>query len=736
MKLFKKLIALSLSAAMLACAGNAASLNMAVSAYSLEYEGSDVFVYNDFEYIINDQDTVEIVGYQGAGGHITIPGSIDGKKVVSIGKKAFMNQHFLTEIDIPTTVESIGINAFLDCDSLKKLRMPDSVKTMGFAAFARCYALKTVKLSANLKSVSSRAFSGCIALESIKFPAKLQYIDSEAFIGCEKLTEITLPCNTLNGAFQSCHGLKKVTVTDGCTSLGYAAFQECWSLEQVELSDNITNIGYSCFQNCERLASVKLPENLTALNSSVFASCTNLASVTFGSKLTSIGAYAFSDDIKIQSVKLPDTMRSIGTKAFYNTSLTNVPYGKTLAYIGDYAFANCQKINSIYLPDTITGVGNGAFSGCGNLTYVRLPAKLYRICDSLFANCSRLATVQTGSNIGEIGYHAFYNCTSLKRLDVTSTLYAINDAAFENCTNCTFYGEAGTYAEQFAIRRAIPFVALLTNKCSVVEPDVLLGDIIVFRYNASGGRGNYEYSVTYKKTSDKKYITLQGYQSDTGFVFTPKEAAKYDVCIAVRDADKTVRKKYFVVSANNPIKNLSAIQNTTINSGESIHITGKASGGLGTISYCVKARNDSERYTYTKIGYTTNTNLDVPLNNSGTYTIYVYAQDSKGNVSEKTFTVTVKYTVPKNVSELSATTIRYGETVRFYAKAQGGDSPYTYRIAYRPKGTTQWVVLQDYQTRVTSTFKPNRIGDFDIYIKIRDAKGNVARKDFTLKVVI
>ncbi|MDD1769940.1 MAG: hypothetical protein LUO79_02530, partial [Methanomassiliicoccales archaeon] len=46
----------------------------------------------DFDYeLVNGGAAVEISGYHGAGGAVTIPGMIDGRPVVSIGQMAFGN---------------------------------------------------------------------------------------------------------------------------------------------------------------------------------------------------------------------------------------------------------------------------------------------------------------------------------------------------------------------------------------------------------------------------------------------------------------------------------------------------------------------------------------------------------------------------------------------------------------------------------------------------------------------
>ena len=730
MKHLKKIIALSMSLALLSCTGNSfpilSDMNMPVSAYV--YDDTGKLHYGDFDYVILDDGGVEISRYIGSNSSVTIPSRIDGKKVVSIGRNAFNEEKHIKSVIIPTTVESIGMEAFASCDSLTSIRIPGSVKEIGYAAFYNCSSLKTVTIREGVEMIVSNAFRQCDALTKVTIPDSVSFIGSEAFESCDKLEEVTLNGNIETCAFCSCHSLKKVTLKNGCTSIGNEAFKECWALATVKFSDNIEKIGYSCFLNCERLDNVVLPKNLTSLQSSAFRGCKSLKSITLNDKITSIPAYCFYNT-PITNIHLPNSVRSIGDDAFYNTPLTSINIPSNLTNIGAAAFANCQEMKSFYLNDKITYIGIAAFANCQNLSFVRLPKNLLRINDSLFSGCTNLATVQTGSGLGEIGSYAFKDCTSLKKLETGKNVYAINDMAFMNC-NCTLYGEAGSYAEQFAVRRAIPFVAYLGNKSTVVESDVLMGDIVVFRFDAGGGAGGYKYAVTYKKAADTKYTTLQDYKDTTGYVFEPKQSGVYDFYISVRDAKNTVRKKYFKITVNDPIQNISTIDKTTVNVGESVNITGKVSGGCGNIQYALLNGN------YVVKNYSSNSKFTYKFTKSGNYKIVVKAKDSRGMVSVKTFNVTVNYVPPQNMSEISATTVRYGETVKFNLKSQGGNAPYYYMIKYRKKGESEWVTFQNYTTATPKTFKPSRIGDYEIVIKLKDANGNISRKNFDLTVTI
>ncbi len=710
MKGLKKAVALGIALAVVSCgiAAMPAVSGTEVSAYYYNDEGK--LHAGDFDYVLTESGEVEIARYVGRSSSVTIPAKIDGRKVVSIGRNAFKEKRNVTSVTIPATVESIGVSAFDECISLTSVRIPGSVKTIGVCAFEKCDSLKTVRMCEGVETIGAYAFWICSKLEKVTFPASLKNIDQNAFARCEKLREVTVSCNVGKGAFSECSSLKSVNVKDGCTSIGYGAFQECRSLESVSLSDSIKTIDAACFQSCEMLDNVKLPVDLKTLSAGIFKDCTDLKNVTVGKKIEKIGSNAFSGTA-ITSFTVPSSVTLIDEGAFKGT-----------------------KIKSMYITDNVKYINGYAFEDCKELTFVRLPSGLEKIDGNFFSGCERLSTVQIGANVLQIGKYAFRNCTSLKRLDLSNSIEVIDDSAFDGC-KCTLGVEAGSYAAKFAEDKKMPFAARFGNATTLTGDDIILGEIAVFRFDAGGGAGGYKYAVSYKKTSDKNYVTLQGYKATDGYIFEPKTKGTYDFCISVKDAKNNVKKKYFTVTVRDPLQNTSTIDKTTVNSGDKVHITGSATDGRGNVQYALLWGHEKGSLNVVK-GYRNNNEFDFRFSNEGKYRLVVRAKDGDGTVAEKTFYITVKYILPKNFSTVSESKIRYGESVKFDFKVEGGSSPYYYRITYRKKGVTEWTVLQDYSKRPVQTFKPARVGDYEVVIKLKDGKGNTARKSFDLKVTV
>src|ERR1019366_6238186 len=90
--------------------------------------------------------TITITGYTGSGGAVTIPDTINGLPVTSIGSYAFQNYTSLTSVTIPNSVTNIGRNAFQGCTRLTSVTIGNSVTSIGNYAFYYCYSLTSVTI--------------------------------------------------------------------------------------------------------------------------------------------------------------------------------------------------------------------------------------------------------------------------------------------------------------------------------------------------------------------------------------------------------------------------------------------------------------------------------------------------------------------------------------------------------------------------------------------------------------
>ena len=136
------------------------------------------------EYEELEDGTVEITGYSGEDTVVVIPDEIDGRKVTSIGCKAFKECSGLTEITIPESVTSIGNWAFYVCSDLTEITIPESVTSIGCDAFSETSWLENKRLDNPLVVVNSILIDGETCKGSVVVPEGVTSIGEGAFNGC------------------------------------------------------------------------------------------------------------------------------------------------------------------------------------------------------------------------------------------------------------------------------------------------------------------------------------------------------------------------------------------------------------------------------------------------------------------------------------------------------------------------------------------------------------------------
>ena len=121
--------------------------------------------------------------------YVGVPAYIEGKKVETIGFRAFENSS-LRVVYIENGVDSIQPAAFTNCKQLEKVVLPESLKTIPAYCFAGCDDLCCVKIPEGTTQISNYAFSGCERLTEATLGTNVGRISDNAFYGCGELTAI------------------------------------------------------------------------------------------------------------------------------------------------------------------------------------------------------------------------------------------------------------------------------------------------------------------------------------------------------------------------------------------------------------------------------------------------------------------------------------------------------------------------------------------------------------------
>ena len=144
-----------------------------------------------------------------------------------------------------------------------------------------------------------------------------------------------------------------------------------------------------------------------------FMDCANLTEITFEDNHGQFDALAFAFTPWLQKLEKDNPMVICGDTLMFARYVTDkkVVIPDSVKYISDQAFYGNNLITSVVIPDSVVRIGKGAFGICENLSEVSIP----------------------------------------------ESVTVIDDNAFSGCDNLTIRGNKGSYAENYAQQKGIPF---------------------------------------------------------------------------------------------------------------------------------------------------------------------------------------------------------------------------------------------------------------------------------------
>lgn len=132
-------------------------------------------------------------------GDIVIPDSYNGRPIVAIGKRAFVNSSKIVSITMPNTILQIEKSAFANCSALEMIQFSENLEYIALGAFSNCDSLKEIQLPNSLIEidkgmiVDTGAFENCDTLEILRIGTGLDKIEYHMFADCAALETIYIP---------------------------------------------------------------------------------------------------------------------------------------------------------------------------------------------------------------------------------------------------------------------------------------------------------------------------------------------------------------------------------------------------------------------------------------------------------------------------------------------------------------------------------------------------------------
>ncbi len=312
-------------------------------------------------------------------------------------------------------------------------------------------------------------------------------------------------------------------------------------------------------------------------------------------------------------------------------------------------------------------------------------------------------------------------------------------------------GSAGSYTIRIAAKDSVgstsskdialtvidnPVPVKLTNKSSLSAEKVTVNNPVTVNCAAAGGTSPYTFAVAYKKSSASSYTSLQNYSSNKSVQFVPTDVSDYNIRVSVKDSAGNTSSLVLNlgVSGSTVLTNLSTVSATKIKLGESFTVTGKASGGKTPYNFSLSFKKKGASGYSQAVAFSSNATMTFKPQSATTYSLCAKVRDNQGTTVEKYFTVYVEGSTLVNNSKLSATSLTLGNSLTMTGAATGGTSPYKYALFFRKYGTSAFTKYKDFSTTKTITFKPLTATTYVLRTKVKDSKGAVAYKDFTVKV--
>ncbi|MGN0528554.1 MAG: leucine-rich repeat protein [Eubacterium sp.] len=275
MKKVKQLLSLFLSAIMLF----SITAGIDLSAYAINQGVCGDYV---FEVLDEHKKTAEIVEYQGYGGDVTIPITVNGYKVIKIGDYVFENCDTLRKLTIPYGVTLIGIWVCNDCNNLSEIVIPNSVVSIGGHSFSKCPLLKSIYIPESIKYIACdngggyrmceyNCFYDCESLTAINVSEKnTNYSSKDGVLFNKDKTRLLIypdgkegdyvVPNTVNiindSSFYGAKYLKEVTLPCSVTRINGFSFEGCNNLEAVNMATSIKLIYGNAFLGCDKLKNI------------------------------------------------------------------------------------------------------------------------------------------------------------------------------------------------------------------------------------------------------------------------------------------------------------------------------------------------------------------------------------------------------------------------------------------------------------------------------------------------
>lgn len=169
---------------------------------------------------------------------LVIPAEYNGKPVLGIAEKGFMQKTEIVTLTLPSSVMIIYKDGFCACSKLKKINFSEGLLGIDDNAFQLCTSLESVEIPNTVTNIGNHAFENCVSLQSVKLANSVNVLGEQIF--------------------RYCKNLKNVTLSESLQTVPFMAFADCTGLESITLPESVKKVDRMAFANCTALQTVTI----------------------------------------------------------------------------------------------------------------------------------------------------------------------------------------------------------------------------------------------------------------------------------------------------------------------------------------------------------------------------------------------------------------------------------------------------------------------------------------------
>lgn len=357
---------------------------------------------------------------------VVIPDTINGKKVIGIGEKAYFDCKTMKTLYLSDGIEFIEDGAFANCKNLQKIIFPKTLIRIGSEN-------SDTKWNSNNKGAFENS-----GVTKLSFPERLEKIGRYSFSRCNKLTSIEFPLSLKKigvAAFSFCSALKRVVLNEGLEIIEESVFNCCLNLSMLQIPSTVYKIAgpirstveIHCYPHTYAFRYARMQGyKVWPINEYPLDEWEQKIKETIKDNsdkpVNSMIITNLSSDYELEQVPQGLVITKFKNRNEVDVVIPNTIGGKKVVGIGENAYSNYKTMKTLLISDGIEFIENGAFANCENLSKCNFSQSLQEIGSSAFMNCSKLTEIVLNEGLKIIGKSAFCNCTHLSKILIPSTV--------------------------------------------------------------------------------------------------------------------------------------------------------------------------------------------------------------------------------------------------------------------------------------------------------------------------